>query len=241
MSKEHELDITALVRSELAVAPCDDIADGPGLHVAIGEGTAHVFPRARAARVELAGDRARITNLTCVTVEGDALSAAGETESYRSAFRLDGQGLDFTVTRKDGAVPSVAAVETDSEVIEPLEVEASDGEQGDASGPENGDRERVQLVGRIGYKPRFRETPNGTLVGQFALAAHAEPGQTTWHSVVTFGARAEKLRDCGLEKGDDVAVIGYPHERERRNPKTGETKTVTEIYAAVVKRPKDKE
>jgi single-stranded DNA-binding protein len=101
--------------------------------------------------------------------------------------------------------------------------------------------ERVRLAGRIGYAPKFRETAKGTLVGPFSLAVHEQPGETSWHSVVLFGARAEKLRESGFGKGDEVEVVGYPHEREKRNQKTGETKMVTEIYAAVVKRPKEKD
>jgi Single-strand binding protein family len=95
---------------------------------------------------------------------------------------------------------------------------------------------RVTLFGRLGYAPRFRTTPKGTLVASFAVAMHEE-NRTTWHNVRLFGEKAAKLQEKGYAKGDELEVIGYLHTRERTNSKTGETTPVEEIYAAVVRRP----
>jgi hypothetical protein len=236
--KDQPLDILALNRAPLPVSPFDDIAEGPGFHVQIGEGAVQVFPIARTARAELGGDRARVTHLTQLTVDDGALSLYGETDEYHTALRLDARSLTLVTSRKAAETsPQGSAVDAEVASDEPERPAA----EGLSEGPGGEERARVTLVGRIGYKPRFRETARGTLVGQFALAVHDAPGETSWHSVVLFGARAEKLREGGLGKGDEVEVVGYPHEREKRNQKTGETRMVTEIYAAVVKRPKDSE
>lgn len=92
---------------------------------------------------------------------------------------------------------------------------------------------RLNLSGRLGRAPSFRTTRNGTLIASFPLAVRDDDGNTTWHTILTFGNRAEKLRDQ-LDKGQSVQVIGYQHEREVRT-KRGETKLVTEVYATVVK------
>lgn len=245
MTKEHDLDIMPLLRSPLPVAPFDDISEGPGLHVQVGEGSVELFPATRVARAELAGDRARMTGVNAVRLEDEVLSITGESEEYHTALRLDPTSLTFVKAHK--RAPGESSVEAPPTVAAELEatpagdVTERPPAEGLSEGPGGEEHERINLVGRIGYAPKFRETAKGTLVGQFALAVHAEPGETSWHSVVLFGARAEKLRESGLGKGDEVEVVGYPHEREKRNQKTGETKMVTEVYAAVVKKPKDKE
>src|ERR1700712_2803750 len=101
MSKEHALDITPLTHSPLPVSPFDDIADGPGLHIQIADGSAQLFPAARVVRAELAGDRARMTSLTRVEAEAGSLRAYGETETHHTALRLDEKSLVLVKTRKD--------------------------------------------------------------------------------------------------------------------------------------------
>jgi hypothetical protein len=97
---------------------------------------------------------------------------------------------------------------------------------------------RVELTGRLGRVPTFRTTPKGTLVGKFPLAVHLEDGQTTWHTVLAFGPRAQKLEQrvsAGeLPKGREVEVIGYAHTREQQG-QNGKTRIVREVYAAAVK------
>jgi primosomal replication protein N len=97
------------------------------------------------------------------------------------------------------------------------------------------ERERVQLVGRLGQDPRLRTTPKGTLIASFPLGVkdEADLNKTTWHTVLAFQQRAAHVRDS-LKKGDPVEVIGYVHERAipRRD---GTSRTVREVYATVIK------
>jgi single-stranded DNA-binding protein len=71
------------------------------------------------------------------------------------------------------------------------------------------------------------------VIARFPLAEHHEENRTTWHQVVAFGPRAEKLKGM-LTKGQVIEVIGYLHERQVRG-RDGKTKTVQEVYAAVIK------
>jgi single-stranded DNA-binding protein len=245
MSKEQQpVDIMPLMRSTLPVSPVDDIAEGSGMHVRVGDGNAQVFPGSRVVRAELAGSRTRLTNLTRVDVEDGVFNAYGETEEHHSALRLDAAGLIFATSQKrqrtaEAGQGDVPAGDHSSELLAQTTVAIEAPAQAETS--EQDDQERVNLLGRIGHAPQYRTTPKGTLVASFSLGVHPEPGQTDWHRIVLFGDRAEKLREKGLGKGDEVQVVGYPHERERTNQQTGETKTVTEIYAAVVKKPKERD
>lgn len=245
MGKEQQLDITPITHSAFPVSPFDDIAEGPGLHVSIGNGTAQIFPGARTARAELSGDRARMTSVTGVAATDGALTVYAESDDYRTAIRLDRQSLTLVEARKGATLPSIESPR--GSMPGAGQADAVDGDAGQSSDEQlaetrsSEDRERIALAGRIGYKPQFRTTPKGTVVGSFSLAVHPAPGETTWHKIVLFGSRAEKLRERGLGKGDEVGVVGYPHERERTDNKTGRTKTINEVYAAVVKRPKETE
>lgn len=93
--------------------------------------------------------------------------------------------------------------------------------------------QRLTLTGRLGRVPSFRTTRNGTLIASFPLAVRDEAGETTWHTILAFGERAEKLRE-GLAKGQHLEVIGYLHQRERTT-RSGETRIIDEVYATVVK------
>lgn len=268
MGKEHQLDIMPLLHAPLAVSPFDDITEGPGFHVRLGEGTVQIFPNARTARAELGGDRVRVTHLTRLAVEEGALIVYGESDEHWSALHLDARSLTLVTTRRNpsDAVPQHAATEAEivsSETDPPAAEEFSEGsvpEDDDTSAmvnvgtdavprrspstaeiPNRIEHERVTLVGRIGYTPKFRETSKGTLVGTFALAVHPEPGVTTWHKIVVFGERAQKMRDGALSKGDEVEVIGYEHTKTCTDAKTGQEKQEVELYAAVVKKPRAKE
>lgn len=243
MGKEHDLDVRGLTKGELRVSPVDDITDGPGLQVTIGDGTCQIFPATRVARAELDGDRARIADLTRVSAHEGLLEVHGETDIYASTLRLDSESLSLMKVRRTPAhlsnddAPSAgpASSSPDPETVAPP------AESPSVHNNEDAERERVRVAGRIGYTPQFRTTSRGTLVGSFSLASHPEPGETEWHKIVTFGSRAQKLQGSGLGKGDEVEVVGYPHKRERRNPKTGQATTIVEIYAAVVKKAGAKE
>jgi hypothetical protein len=203
--------------------------------VAVGQDVVQLFPATRVARAELAGDEVRVTNVTHVGLEGDRLRIERESDEHRTALQVGGGSLILWTARK----PSPRSVEASAESVSPAAAvpATASSSSPDREDPGENDRERVSLTGRIGSAPRFRTTPNGTLVGSFSLGVHPEPGKTEWHAVVTFGSRAEKLQEGALGKGDKVAIVGYPHERQRTDGKTGVTKTITEIDATVVKKP----
>lgn len=93
--------------------------------------------------------------------------------------------------------------------------------------------ERLTLRGRAGTEPTFRTTRNGTPIVRFPLAVRDEAGETTWHTIVAFGERAERLRGV-LHRGEIVEVVGYMHERSART-RGGQPRVVRELYAAVVR------
>jgi hypothetical protein len=98
--------------------------------------------------------------------------------------------------------------------------------------------ERVELTGRLGRVPTFRTSQKGTFIAKFPLAVHLEDGSTTWHTVLAFGPRAQKLEQrvtAGeLPKGREVDVIGYMHSREQQG-KNGKSRTVQEVHVAAVR------
>jgi len=95
------------------------------------------------------------------------------------------------------------------------------------------ERQRRTVVGRVGAAPGFRTTRNGVTIARFPVAVHNDDGTTRWETVVLFGQRAERVRDV-LQKGQQVEVIGYDHEREMQK-RDGARKTVHELYGAVVR------
>src|SRR5215212_450120 len=100
--------------------------------------------------------------------------------------------------------------------------------------PEQGEQERLTLVGRLGQNPTIRTSRNGVLIARFPLGVKDETdvNKTTWHQVLAFRQRAEMVRDT-LHRGDAVEVIGYKHEREI--PGRNGPRTVEEVYATVIK------
>ncbi len=92
--------------------------------------------------------------------------------------------------------------------------------------------ERVTLRGRIGTEPAFGATRRGAAVARFPLAVHDENGATSWHTVVAFGDRAERLRGV-VGRGDALEVVGYVHERSVRS-RGGRPRQVQELYAAAI-------
>ena len=98
------------------------------------------------------------------------------------------------------------------------------------------EQQRIVLSGRVGRAPVFGTTPSGKPKATFPLATHPTPETTEWKRIVAFQERAERLRGR-LAKGDEVEVIGYA--RVRQVPtKAGGTRPVEEIYATVVRTPK---
>jgi len=236
------------------VMPCRDDLAGEGFAGTLSGGEddrairVEFYPESQIARIHtpLADVTMRGAQLNHLPEHGILELSAQSTREW-TRFHLDPRGMAIFVSgsqhREEHTVEPELAEATHRPAAEELS-EGSRSEEGGSTGEEqttNGEQERVSLSGRIGYKPQFRTTPKGTVVGSFSLAVHPAPGETEWHKVVTFGPRADKLRDAGFGKGDMVEIVGYAHERKQTNTKTGETKLITEVYAAVVKRPKEKD
>lgn len=99
--------------------------------------------------------------------------------------------------------------------------------------PEEHERsDRVRLSGRLGADVSFRSTKRGRAIARFPLGATGDDGEASWHQVVAFGARAERLRGR-LTRGQRVEVVGYWHDREART-RGGRVQLVRELYAAAV-------
>jgi hypothetical protein len=97
------------------------------------------------------------------------------------------------------------------------------------------EKERVTLRGRVGKAPLFRMTARrGMLIGSFPLGTHPDLETTIWHSILVFGDRAQKLKEKGVTRGQEIEVVGYPHERVITS-RNGGSKTVTEIYATAIR------
>jgi single-stranded DNA-binding protein len=103
---------------------------------------------------------------------------------------------------------------------------------------EHQEKQRVEITGRIGKLPTFKETTKG-IIAKFPVAEHVDD-TTRWHTIVAFGKHAEALRDS-LTLGEEVKVIGYSHERQAGNKKDGTPKKVREIYLAGLKHAQKKE
>ncbi|MBN20999.1 MAG: hypothetical protein CL678_06890 [Bdellovibrionaceae bacterium] len=78
------------------------------------------------------------------------------------------------------------------------------------------DVNKVILVGRLGEDPSHKTTANGGSLTRFSVATSYPKRsdslgeaqvETTWHSVVTWGKRADACRDF-LRKGSSVYVEG---------------------------------
>lgn len=93
--------------------------------------------------------------------------------------------------------------------------------------------ERRTVAGRVGAELSFRTTANGLVIARFPLAIHGDNDKTTWETVIAFGKRAERLRGA-VQKGQQVEVVGYSHERQAQT-RDGGLKTIREFYAAAIK------
>jgi single-stranded DNA-binding protein len=96
------------------------------------------------------------------------------------------------------------------------------------------EQERVRLSGRIGARPRFSTTPNGVRRAEFNLAVHEDDESTTWHTVLAFRERAERLEQANPQKGQQAEVIGYRRVEERTD-REGNPRTIERIIAAHIR------
>lgn len=151
-------------------------------------------------------------------------------------------GLQSVVTayvaREPGAADPLPAA------VEPLPSDGSvpvESDRGGAPTPvetlatvEQREQERVTLRGRMGKPPRFSTTPRGVRRAEFNLAVHEDDASTTWHTVLAFRERAERLEAANPQRGQATAVIGY-HHRTQRTDRAGNPTTVTRIVAAHIR------
>jgi single-strand DNA-binding protein len=98
--------------------------------------------------------------------------------------------------------------------------------------PEKENKERVVITGRVGREPTIKQIKT-RLMAKFPVAQHNPDGSTTWNTIVAFGSKAEALQET-ITKGQQITVAGYPHTRETQT-KSGQKRTVTEIYLADLK------
>ena len=244
-----ELDITIISETlGAAVSPFYDEVAGDGYQATLGkdDGVRSVdvrfFPDTRIARVA--------TGLTDLTLRRAELRLNEGEEALDISGARDDEWANLLIYRNGTLILTSAAQrqqEGSEQQVPKLDeaTRSAPAQVGTGPAPESRQNEdsahpRVTLTGRIGTAIRFRTTRNGTIVATFPLAVHGEGGQTTWYTIRTFGDRAKKLQGT-LLKGQEIEVVGYVHVRDKTNPKTGETRQVEEIYAAVVKKPGAKE
>jgi single-strand DNA-binding protein len=213
MRQHPEWDVPAIAKALIGAEPVPEAtpADAAGTTLSMGDASLTLFP------------------------DEQALEFKKQTLEHTVFLRLSASGeVVFSLTPK----PPIAA--TGEKALLPEAVVAGEPEEppeqtpipADKS-PEKEKKERVSITGRVGRLPSFKTIKTG-LMAKFPLAEHTDTdgsAKTTWHTIVSFGKTAERLRDT-LTKGQQITIAGYPHERITRNPKTGTEKVVTEIYLA---------
>jgi hypothetical protein len=198
-----------------SVRPVTDIGFGPGYGLEIGQPETPVdllvFPEARGVIVASETLHLELAPIVSVSRRGERLGLVSEIADERSTLEITPWG-GMLATRQ------AIAGEDLKEPAEPT-----------------GPQERRTIRGRVGRTPRFRTTAGrGLLISQFPLAEHTSDGGTTWHTVLLFGERAEKLKEKPIVTGQEIEVVGYPHERSRRS-RLGGSRQVTELYATAIR------
>jgi Single-strand binding protein family len=190
----------------------------------------------RLMRLALRGARAQVDEANGAL----ELRSRGEHEWVLATIGGNGSVLVTSLNDRQGEGEQAPAVISEAAAgsITP-EPESTEKPDPPNAPPENEKSERVTLVGRVGTEPRFRTTKAGALVGTFPLAVHDEERKTSWHTIVAFKDRAEKLKGVA-SKGAEVEVVGYVHTSEYTD-NTGITKERREVWASVVKSPMAKE
>jgi hypothetical protein len=153
---------------------------------------------------------------------GSAVLAMGN-EEYLSSLR------SFSPSRSE----SSSLIQPETDIQAPPEPAPQEATRAQAE-----QREQQELLylreGRLGCEPHFRMTRNGKLVGELAVYVEDEQGDRQRYPVLLFNDRAEALQRANLKTGDLVDVKGYAHPKIIRDAKTGEDKTVEEVYAFLV-------
>lgn len=220
--EQRSWDIEAIGRIlDVPEEPSHDVAFGKGTLFRVGQEeqtkTLEVYPESRIAR--LTGQNAKVE---LYRLDPPEITERGV------IFGRPGESLCLSLSRQGEVVLFMAGAGKSEPT--PEEAQIPDDSKQKTESPE---QERLTLFGRVGATPSFRTTPKGKLVARFPLAVHGEENRTSWHTVLAFGDRAEKLRDA-LKKGQAVEIVGYRHTRESRT-RDGQPKVVEEIYAVAVK------
>jgi hypothetical protein len=198
------------------VRPVVDLGFGEGYGLEIGQPETPVdllvFPKARGVIVASETLHVELAPVISVSRRGDRLGLVSENAEERSTLEITPWG-GLLLTRQ--------AITGAPELREPSE------------GSET--QQRLTIRGRVGRTPRFRTTQGrGMLIGQFPLAEHRDDGETTWHTILVFGERAAKLKERPIQTGQEIEIVGYPHERTRRS-RFGSSRQVTELYATAIR------
>ena len=96
-------------------------------------------------------------------------------------------------------------------------------------------KNKVQLIGNLGFDPEVREIASGRKVARFSLATHEtyknakgeSVTDTQWHTVVAWGQAAEQCERL-LRKGMPVMLEGRLVHRSYEG-KDGNRRYVTEV------------
>lgn len=207
-----------------------------------------LYPERCLARYRSGSVKLDLANISAVATEANGLriSAADQHARLACLVKSDGSlaltilmGTEAAQERPPGRQPQAVPVsppEAPPPAVAKAAAPAKTPEGVGAAVPEPPQAEaqpRLTLAGQVGATPEFHTTPKGTLVARFPLAVHHEDNTTSWHTVLAFGERAQKLKGS-LQKGQQVEVVGYVHTREIRT-QGGGTRPVQELYAVVVK------
>jgi hypothetical protein len=232
-----------------------DVAFGEGYSYHVGEQhvtCVEIFPQAQTVRLTTHAARIELFRQgpPTLTQEGVIFSQEYEQQSLHLTLSSTGEvSLALTLAPSSNAVEqSVITMASFEGIKEPLtgeqplsghsapftgHLEQQSTAPVDQEQTADEKQQRITLTGRVGKVPHLRTTKGGKTIATFPVAVHQEDGSTTWHTVVAFDERAQKLHET-LTKGQSVQVIGYLHEREAKT-KGGQPKIVQEVYAAVVK------
>jgi hypothetical protein len=193
-----------------------DVALGDGQRLALGTSgvrSLELFPNSRTARLSTEDVQLTVYRVVEPTADGSTITIITERQYSRLTVEASGSvGLEI------------------GDSLQPQE--PTPGRTGELNN-EHEQRERLTLSGRVGQNPRFKTTQKGTLVAQFPIAVRDDDQQTTWHRVVAFGDRAEKVRET-VQRGQAVEVVGYRHTRTSR-ARDGKETTIEEVYATVIR------
>ncbi len=181
---------------------------GPRVTFAMEAATLSVFPDRRAVRVETGLVDCNIAGVTAIT-RGEVGSIRIEAQSEQETVTLEVHAsgtLLFSRRLAQEVVSPVVGLVDDNDFVSVQALRR-------AGAPEQGEKEKtVTVLGNVARKLPTRETATGKKIATAVIAEHhGEPGQeqTVFHKVLGFEARVALVE--GLEVGQRVQVIGYPH------------------------------